>query len=46
MVVNSTTGEILNAYKTSITGDVSVTELDNNMELKLFTNPATDVVNV
>lgn len=46
MVVNSTTGEILNAYKTSITGDVSVTELDNNMELKLFPNPATDVVNV
>ena len=46
MIVNSTTGEILNAGKAEITGDVSVTEIENDLELKLFPNPASDQVNV
>jgi len=46
MIVNSTTGEILNAEKAEITGDVSVTEIENDIELKLFPNPASDQVNV
>lgn len=45
MIVSSTTGEILNAYKAALieTG-VGVKELENNLELKLFPNPASDKV--
>lgn len=46
MVVNATTGEILNAAKTSITGAVNVTELENTLNMSMYPNPATDVVNV
>lgn len=47
MIVNSTTGEILNAYKAAITGGgVGVLELENNFELKLYPNPAKSLVNI
>lgn len=45
MIVNSTTGEILNAYKAPLIDvGVGVKELENNLELTLFPNPASDKV--
>lgn len=46
MIVNSATGEILNATKAAITGDVNVEEITNEFELKLYPNPASNQVNI
>jgi len=46
MVINTANGEILNAQKVEITGDVSIAELENEIELKLYPNPASDNVHI
>lgn len=44
MIVNSETGEILNAQITSIESDASISEINNEFDLKLYPNPASDKV--
>ena len=46
MVVNAASGEILNAQITEITGDASVSELENDIQMKLYPNPASENVYV
>ena len=42
MIVNSETGEILNAQIASIQSDASIAEMNNDFELNLYPNPASD----
>ena len=42
MIVNSETGEILNAQIASIQSDASIAEMNNEFELNLYPNPAAD----
>ncbi len=42
MIVNSETGEILNAQIASIESDASISEINNDFELNLYPNPASD----
>ncbi|NVK63796.1 MAG: T9SS type A sorting domain-containing protein [Flavobacteriales bacterium] len=47
MIVNADNGEILNAYKTAITGgNIGINEIENAIEMKLYPNPANDIVHV
>lgn len=48
MIINATTGEILNAYKTDVVEKegVGVSEIDNSLKLELYPNPASDQVNI
>ncbi|NRA13414.1 MAG: T9SS type A sorting domain-containing protein [Crocinitomicaceae bacterium] len=46
MIVNSNTGEILNATETVITGDVGIKEIANEFNFNLYPNPASNNVNV
>ena len=42
MIVNSETGEILNAQIASIQSNASIAEMNNDFELNLYPNPASD----
>ena len=42
MIVNSETGEILNAQIASIQSDASISEMNNDFELNLYPNPASE----
>ena len=42
MIVNSETGEILNAQIASIQSDASIAEMNNDFELNLYPNPASE----
>ncbi len=42
MIVNSETGEILNAQIASIQSDASISEINNDFELNLYPNPASE----
>ena len=47
MIVNSKTGEILNAYKSKLKGEgIGVKETVSELYLDLYPNPATDQVNI
>lgn len=46
MIVNSETGEILNAQIASIQSDASISEINNDFELKLYPNPVSDMLTV
>ncbi|MDB3905354.1 T9SS type A sorting domain-containing protein [Crocinitomicaceae bacterium] len=42
MIVNSETGEILNAQIAEIMSDADVTEMNNNFDIQLYPNPASE----
>lgn len=46
MIVNSETGEILNAQIASIQSDASISEMNNDFELNLYPNPVSDMLTV
>ena len=46
MIVNSETGEILNAQIASIQSDASIAEMNNDFELNLCPNPVSDLLTV
>jgi hypothetical protein len=46
MIVNATTGEILNAGSASVSLVTAVTEVENNHSMTVFPNPTTDVAAV
>ena len=46
MIVNSETGEILNAQIASIQSDASIAEMNNDFELNLYPNPVSDLLTV
>ena len=46
MIVNSETGEILNAQIASIQSDASIAEMNNDFELNLYPNPVADLLTV
>lgn len=46
MIVNSETGEILNAQIASIQSDASISEINNDFEINLYPNPVSDLLTV
>jgi len=46
MFVNGTTGEIINAGKTTISGAVGISEKINNLNVSVYPNPTSDFTNV